>query len=106
MVIYLRLPIPHLAIFFLTCYLHMSLTLPMLSLLSSKTIKIFKNRLNPGLLVFIAEYSQMSTHVPGYSHFKLFWIILYLSNKPPAALRVKRRNMVRLNTKEPSNYRL
>ena len=57
------------------------LTLPMARLLSSVTYNsinslcfppkhkgstIFENDLNPVMLVFIAEYSQMSTHLTGF----------------------------------------
>ena len=48
----------------------------------SNGAKLFENHLNPVMLVFsrstLTEYSQMSTHLPGFrSFFRFFCIILY-----------------------------
>ena len=72
------------------------LTLSMLRLLSSKSQrrKDFEKPSKPCPVgihwIAIAEYSQMSTHKPGFqSFFRFFCIIWYWPNKPPAAKGLK-----------------
>ena len=76
-------------------YIWVLLTLPIPRLLSSKAqdhAQIFDNHLNPvGIhCIALVEYSQISTHVPGFqSYFRFFLHHFVLAILATSSIRVK-----------------